>query len=100
MRDEALRPFLMVAIAALKWVWAGTGAEMTSERVEYPRIDPVGPNTDGPVPEVRRTPEQELSRPSFVPRRAQPISKPVEVLADRRLPELTQPETALDVELH
>jgi hypothetical protein len=62
---------------------------MTSERVEHPRIDPVALNTGGPVPEVRRASEEQLARPSFVSRRVQPISKPVEVLADRALPELT-----------
>jgi hypothetical protein len=48
------------------------------------------------MPEVRRTPEEELPRPSFVAGRTKPLGKPVEVLANRTLPELTPPELALD----
>ena len=74
---------------------------MPDEGSEHPRSDSASPNAARcrPMPEVRRTPEEELAGPSFVAGRAQPIGKPLEVRANRTLPELTPPELALDVEL-
>jgi hypothetical protein len=61
---------------------------MTGERREHPVADSARPNASSrdPVPEVRRTPEEELAGPSFVTGRAQPIRKPIEVRANRTLP--------------
>ena len=76
------------SVPPLKRVGAGTGGEMPDERVEHPRMDSAGPNAAGrgPMPEVRRTPEEELARPSFVAGHTEPLGKPVEVLANRTLP--------------
>ena len=98
-RDHALRPIPVVPIATPKRVATRTGAEMTCKRLEHACLDSIERNPAGrcPVSEVRRTSQDELARPAFVARRAQPIGKPVDVQADRTLPQLTLPEIALDV---
>jgi hypothetical protein len=73
---------------------------MTGERCEHPLIDSVRLNAPGryPMPEVRRTPEEELPGPALVAGRMQPIGKLLEVRANWTRPQLTSPELTLNVE--